>query len=137
MKLSKLFFALTLFFNSACGEAEIYAPAPLILTDSFPGQGALIPAGEHAVALAFSEAIVVDSLQGQIELSQLAQGDVPTRGVGLRFQSYDEALYTVTYRIETALLPGQNYRLSIGERIVANSGARLLGAKNRRFATAP
>lgn len=122
---------------AGCGGAELVAPAPLRVLDTFPSNGASIPAADAAVVVTFSEDVEEASLEGGVVLEETTQAGVPLHRIDLSLSGYSRESFTATF--EAGVLPaGSSYALTVlATEVRAVSGATLLGDLRRRFRTQP
>ncbi len=133
----KRFAILAVFVAAACGNAEIIAPAPLSVVDSYPGQGALVPAGDVAMALTFSEPIVAASIDDGIGLRQTTTTGATVREIPIALGEYDADIFTATFDVEPLPADATFELTATAAGITAESGAVLPFDVVRRFRTAP
>ncbi len=130
-------FAVLVFLFVGCGSAEIVAPALLVVVDTFPAQGAVLPAGEVPIVVAFSEGVDAASLERGVTVALTSRTGTPIRALDVTLADYDREMHTATFDVEP--LPADATFLMIVDHtiVVGASDARLSASVERRFATAP
>jgi hypothetical protein len=118
---------------AACGNAEVVAPEPLAIVDTYPGNGSLVAKDETTIAATFSHDVERDSLSAAIALEETGAGAV--RPIALTFDRYEASTFTAVFRSEP-LAPASTFalRISAGE-LKATSGATLRSDVVRTFRT--
>ncbi len=118
-----------------CGGTEVVAPEPLVVLDTVPGQGALVPAGTEALVLTFSEPVDPASLLAAATLEEVTEAGGPIRALTLTLDEPggDDAIAT----LRAGPLPGgQAFLLTVSaDTLRAQSGAVPRGDLLRRFRT--
>ena len=125
-----LFYAVTLSLV-ACGDPQLKAPLPLIITDISPSNGARFETNPNFL-VTFSEPMDRNSLANGLRLeTDLQEG--PNTQITIQVDAIDEQALTVQWSPTTELPEGQ-YRITLDANIiVAQSGTRLNTNIQRRF----
>ncbi|MCA9549375.1 MAG: Ig-like domain-containing protein [Myxococcales bacterium] len=120
---------------TACGNAEIVVPEPLWVIDTFPSQGALIPAGDVPVVVTFSAAVDEETLADAVLLEHISDSGAPIDVVPTALGEYLEESHTASFQAPS--LPADTaYSLTIrADAVKALDGATLLADVVRRFKT--
>lgn len=121
------------FFLAGCGGAEIVASSPLLVLATYPGDGALIEAGETRLAFSFNESIDPASLAGAVLGEQLTLAGVPVQELSISSVVYTEENKTAVYEVPR-LASGSIYQIKLSAaQVRATSGAQLVADLTLRF----
>jgi hypothetical protein len=127
---------LLLLLLAGCGGAEIIAPSPLLVVDTSPGNGSVITAGDHPIAILFSEDVVQALVEDSVSLEETTDQGTPIRELAISLERYDAETFTAVLRTES-MPPATIYALTVSaEMLRATSGARMAADFVRRFRTA-
>lgn len=135
MSLPRVLIMQALLLLAGCGAAEIVVPEPLWVVDTFPGNGALVPAGDVPLVVAFSADVAEDSLTEAVLLERIAESGAAVEVVPTALGEYLFESRTATFQAPS-LPPDTAYSLTVrAETLRGLEGATLVADVVRRFKT--
>lgn len=116
-----------------CGGAEIVASSPLLVLATYPGDGALVEAGEDRLAFSFSEPIDEATLAGAVSGEELTLAGAPVRELSISSVVYTQDSMTAVYALPP-MATGVVYQVQLSaSEVAASTGARLVADYTLRF----